>query len=73
MKPLVLVVDQDTNIRRGLMTLLQAAQYEVVEAKNGREALDLTSRFRPDLLLIDGATPLIDGFKVCQYIKADPQ
>jgi CheY-like chemotaxis protein len=72
-KPLVLVVDADANVRRGLTTQLHAAQYEVVEARNGREALDLASRFRPDLVLIDGATPLLDGFKVCQYIKADPQ
>lgn len=72
-KPLVLVADADAGIRRGLAAQLVAAQYEVVEARNGREALDLASRFRPDLVLIDGQAPLIDGFKVCQYIKSDPQ
>lgn len=72
-KPLVLVADADAGVRRGLAAQLHAAQYEVIEARNGREALDVVSRFRPDLVLIDGTIPLIDGFTVCQYIKADPQ
>jgi CheY-like chemotaxis protein len=72
-KPLVLVADADPTIRRQVSTCLQAAAIEVVEARNGRDALEMAERFHPELVLLDVYTPLIDGYKVCQYIKGDPQ
>lgn len=72
-KPLVLVVDDDANVRRILCHHLQASNYETIEAKNGREALDCVHKFKPDAILLDIMMPLIDGFKVCEYIKGDPQ
>lgn len=72
-KPLVLVVDDDANVRRILCLHLHASNYETIEARNGREALDLVHKFKPDVILMDIMLPLIDGFKVCEYIKGDPQ
>jgi CheY-like chemotaxis protein len=72
-KPLVLIADSDPTIRRQVSTSLQAASIEVVEARNGRDALEMAERFHPELVMLDANTPLIDGYKVCQYIKGDPQ
>lgn len=72
-KPLVLVADSDPTVRRQISTSLQAASIEVVEARNGRDALEMAERFHPELVMLDATTPLIDGYKVCQYLKGDPQ
>jgi CheY-like chemotaxis protein len=72
-KPLVLIADSDPSVRRQVTSALQTASIEVVEARNGRDALEMADRFHPELILLDVTTPLIDGYKVCQYIKSDPQ
>lgn len=71
--PLILVADDDQNLRRILCLFLKNAGYETVEASNGREALQLARGQRPDAVLLDIMMPLIDGFSVCRQIKDDPE
>jgi two-component system chemotaxis response regulator CheY len=70
--PLILVADDDTNLRKILSIFLKNARYEVVEATNGREALALARSQRPDAVLMDVQMPYSDGFTVCRQLKDDP-
>jgi putative two-component system response regulator len=68
----VLVVDDYEANLKALGLLLQGAQYSVVTAANGRDALDLVKRERPDLVLLDVVMPGISGVDVCRELKASP-
>jgi putative two-component system response regulator len=65
----VLVVDDYEANLKGLGQLLQGAQYAVFTATNGRDALDLVKRERPDLVLLDVLMPGLSGVDVCRELK----
>ena len=68
----VLVVDdQDTN-RLLLRELLEAQGHEVIEAREGSDALQRVAGIAPDVVLLDIGLPGMDGFEVCRRLKADP-
>lgn len=69
----VLVVDDYEPNLRGMSTLLEHAQYEVLTATNGDAALDIVSRERPDLVLLDVVMPGRSGVDVCQALKHHPE
>jgi len=71
--PLVLVADDDNNLRKILCIFLKNARYDTVEAANGREALNMAKSQSPDLILMDIMMPLLDGFTVCKLLKDDPE
>ncbi|KAA3616553.1 MAG: diguanylate cyclase [Calditrichaeota bacterium] len=67
----VLVVDDvPVNIQL-LTTHLKAAGYEVIPARDGEEALLLVQESKPDLILLDVMMPKLNGFEVCERIKAN--
>ncbi len=69
----ILVVDDEpTNLRLLSMTLAQQG-YEVRCAKNGELALLAAQTNRPDLILLDITMPEMDGYEVCQQLKANTQ
>jgi CheY-like chemotaxis protein len=72
-QPLVLVADDDHNLRKILCIFLKNARYETVEAANGREALNMVKSQNPDIILMDIMMPLLDGFTVCKLLKDDPE
>jgi len=65
----VLVVDDYEANLKGLGQLLRSAHYAVFTATNGREALDLVKRERPDLVLLDVLMPGLSGVDVCRELK----
>ncbi|MFZ5909918.1 MAG: ATP-binding protein [Chloroflexota bacterium] len=67
----ILFVDDLEQNRYLLRTLLAASGYEVLEAANGVEALDLARRVRPDLILSDILMSQMDGFTLCRECKRD--
>src|SRR5262245_57787478 len=67
----VLVVDDYEPNLRGLGQLLERANYKVLTATNGAEALDVVNRDRPDLILLDVMMPGISGLDVCTAVKQD--
>jgi two-component system alkaline phosphatase synthesis response regulator PhoP len=71
--PLVLVVDDEPNIRETIGFILEMEGFQVATATNGEEALDEVRRLRPPVVLLDAMMPLRDGFEVCRAIKADPR
>lgn len=68
----VLVVDDERMNRMLLRRALEADGHMVVEAANGREALDRLRTEAPDLVLLDLVMPELDGYATLQAIKADP-
>src|SRR5215510_2816225 len=65
----VLVVDDYEPNLRGLGQLLERANYTVLSAANGSDALDIVKRDRPDLILLDVMMPGISGLDVCTTVK----
>jgi signal transduction histidine kinase len=68
----VLVVDDYAPGRYARATLLRRAGFEVLEATNGAEALELAVSSRPHVVILDVALPVLNGYEVCRRIKADP-
>ncbi|HXC17694.1 MAG TPA: response regulator [Holophagaceae bacterium] len=69
----VLVVDDNAIIRRLQEAQLEALHVRLIAAADGAEALSLMKTIRPDLVLLDVVMPGMDGFRVCEALKADPE
>ena len=67
--PLILIVDDEKHIRALLRQQLEEAGYSIVEAQNGREAIQLARAERPDLIILDILMPGLDGFEVTTILK----
>jgi DNA-binding response OmpR family regulator len=70
MKPTsILVTDDERNIRMMLRTALESDGYTVMEASNGREAMDIILSSTPDLVVLDLNMPVMDGMSVLEQLK----
>ena len=69
----VLIAEDNAINRELLRELLEARGYSVVEACNGQEALHMVEQIPPDLLLLDIAMPVLDGFGVVRKIRENPR
>jgi len=69
---LILNVDDNDGARYAKNRILQGAGFEVVEAANGTDALEMVRRLSPALVLLDVKLPDINGIEVCRRIKANP-
>lgn len=67
---LVLVVDDEPINLRVLANLLSLRSYQVVQATGGEEALRLAGELRPDLVLLDVMMPRMNGYEVCERLRA---
>ena len=65
----ILVVDNDEDIRLTLTDQLQAMGFEVCQAANGREALDILSRRTIDGMLVDVRMPVMDGWTMLEQLR----
>lgn len=65
---LVLVVDDDEMVRRLLRAVLEADEFEVVEARDGETALRLASETPPAVVVLDIMMPGLDGVEVCRRL-----
>src|SRR6478736_9594569 len=69
MKPRILVVDDEAEIRRSVRMILEYEGYEVMEASSGPEGVALAERETPDLVFLDIKMPGMDGLEALQRIK----
>ena len=67
----ILVVDDEIEIVRALRRTLTAHGYKVFTASSGEEAVEVTSKRRPDLLLLDLLLPGMSGLEVCRRVRAE--
>lgn len=66
----ILVVDDDAHIRKLIKLYLENSQYEVIEACDGKEALDTLSRQKIDLAIVDVMMPRLDGIELTEDIRS---
>lgn len=67
----ILIADDEPEIRSLLRLYLENENYEIVEAEDGQQALDLLRRCKPDLCVLDIMMPKMDGFHVLQDIRKE--
>ena len=71
MKEKILIADDDPDILDVIRITLEAEGYEVIEAHDGQEAVDMIKKSTPDLLVTDFKMPKICGDEVCRILKQD--
>lgn len=65
----ILVAEDYDDIRRLIRMLLQTKGHRVMEAANGKEAVELAARERPDLILMDLNMPVMDGIEATHVLR----
>ncbi len=68
----VLIADDEKDIRRLVVFTLQRAGYEVIEAADGKQALEIAGQHAFDLILLDVMMPFISGYDVCRQLRRQP-
>jgi two-component system cell cycle response regulator DivK len=69
-KTILVVEDNELNMKL-FHDLLEAHGYDIVQTRNGLEAMDLARKHRPDLILMDIQLPEVSGLEVTKWIKDD--
>jgi len=70
-KLLVLVVDDFADNREMYSEYLSFSGYDVIEAKNGKEAIEAAQERLPDIIIMDLSLPVMDGWEATRRLKAD--
>lgn len=73
MKRKILIVDDEKNIVDILKYNLQKESFETLEAYDGRQAIEIAEREKPDLIILDIMLPEMDGFTVCRKLRQTMQ
>ena len=68
----VLIVEDEDATRETWAEFFDNAGYAVAQAADGQEALDIARIEQPNIVLLDLRLPRLDGYQVCQRLKADP-
>jgi CheY-like chemotaxis protein len=69
----VLVVEDEPTIRSVLVEILNDARHQVIEARNGAEAVRCAREQHPDVVVMDLLLPIIDGAAATEILKEDQQ
>ncbi|HUT52062.1 MAG TPA: response regulator [bacterium] len=67
----IIIADDEDMVREAVRLCLQDGGYEIYEAADGREALELARRILPDLMVLDVMMPGMAGYRVCTELKKD--
>lgn len=70
--PLILIADDDSDMRFLLQQIMEQEGYDVIEAEDGEQCIASYQNLRPDIVLLDGLMPVLDGFETCARLKALP-
>jgi CheY-like chemotaxis protein len=71
LKPLVLLVEDQSELREMYVQQLELSGFDVIEAGNGADALSHTATHRPDVVLMDLSLPILDGWEATRRLKND--
>lgn len=73
MPSLILIADDYEDNRELLRLMLAGAKYEIIEASDGQECVELADQHLPDLIVVDLSMPKLDGWKVFETLRANPR
>ena len=68
---MVLIVDDIAQNRAVIRDLLQPLNFDIVEAENGEQAIELAQKTQPDIILMDRRMPVMDGMTALQHLRQD--
>jgi len=68
----ILVIDDEAKLRKQFAALLALEGFAVIEARNGREGVELARRERPDLVICDITMPEMNGHRVLETLRGEP-
>ena len=69
----ILIVDDQSEVRELVSVTLEVEPYDILQAENGQQALDMAASHIPDLILLDVMMPDgMNGLEVCRRIKENP-
>src|SRR5688572_33373874 len=68
----ILVIEDEPEMRRKLLTILKMEKFHAFGAENGRAGVETAKREHPDLILCDVMMPEMDGYGVLERLRADP-
>jgi DNA-binding response OmpR family regulator len=68
----LLIVDDEEGIRSLVRMTLDGGAYQILEARDGSQALEIARKHHPDIVLLDVMLPDISGIEVCRTLKDDP-
>jgi len=69
----ILLIDDESNVRKMTKARLEQAGYDVLSAARGELGLDVAQREKPDAIILDVMMPQMDGREVLKRLKADPE
>ena len=65
----VLIVEDETDLANALADKLTSAGYQVFQARNGQEGIDMAKNFHPDVMLLDLMMPVLDGKTMLKHLR----
>ncbi len=68
-EPVILVAEDERDIRDLIVFTLQISGFNVIQAPNGEEAVKKASEIKPDLILLDVRMPKMTGYEACEMLK----
>jgi CheY-like chemotaxis protein len=72
-KPKILLIDDHKTVLKLIEAIIRLKGYDLIYAENGHQGISSARQEKPDLILLDVMMPDLDGFKVCQYLKSEPE
>jgi CheY-like chemotaxis protein len=69
----LLLADDSVTIQKVVGIVFATEDYRITAVDNGEDALRKAREMRPDIVLADAVMPRMNGYELCQAIKADPQ
>lgn len=68
----ILIVEDNPQTVKLVKFILEKSKYSTISAKDGEEGLQMARERKPDLIILDLMLPGIDGYQVCEALKAEP-
>lgn len=67
---IIMVVDDNTSIRKAISFVLKKDSFEIIEAINGQDAVDKAQNMMPDLIVMDFKMPTLNGWDAAKKLKS---
>lgn len=72
-RPLILLADDDPELRKMLRVHLETMDCDLLEASDGAKALETIITDKPDLVILDVMMPQLKGWEICEYVRKRPE